>query len=267
MSSTKTLSSKPSISNFSSDSNTTTPFVLPESFKMHIPNRISSSSTSSASTFAASSTDYAYLHLELVSNSTMPSSQNLQRSHKHIDLDMICWKIIVTKALSHYMGLSGEAIQADIIHIINPQHVYKRTKSVIVPSTSRSTLNVHSRRPHRRYLPSNGSLSSLSDLSDNGSDTSSTTVPCSIAHYYRSRRESSVIALDQQNAQEDDDATPKPQVWIRVPEQDLTNAWTALSGFVTTIDTGNYGSLHVGVRVIRASRYLSSISGPLRSKW
>lgn len=268
----RTISSKSSIANLSAEqtaspaaapasttpfNSETSPFIVPQSFQFHA----AAHNHQHVMSFAASPADFAYLHLELISNSSISKpSSSYQLTHKHIDLDLICWKIIVTKALSQYLGLSGDAVQADIIHIINPQHIYNRSKSVIVPTPVSKR-----KRPQRRFLPSNGSQSSLSDLSD--------AEPRSIAHYYRTRRSSTSSNTSIKTTDSTDDASSSnstiqnPQVWIRVPEQELTNAWTALSGFVTSIDTGNYGTLNVGIRVIRASRYLSSLTGPLRSKW
>lgn len=285
----------------------TTPFTVPDSFKFFESNSKATLEHPTMS-FVSSTTDFAYLHLELINSCNIPnkysnsiksfnSTSNLKSSygmtlnHQHIDLDLICWKIIVTKAMSQYMGVSGEAIPTDIIHIINPQIRYQRAKSVIGPFPVDRR-----RRTQRRYLSSNGSQSSLSDSSDTNNEYSiSGTVVyknsrsnsfgsfiCSASRRGSSGSISSSHCNNNKNkngnsnnsnvmAHDDclssSNLVQNPQVWIRVPEQELTNAWTALSGFATIIDTGNYGTINVGVRVIRASRYLSSITGPLRNKW
>ena len=54
--------------------------------------------------------------------------------------------------------------------------------------------------------------------------------------------------------------------WIRVPANDMSQVWTALSGAATTIDTSN-GSISASINVIRVSRYLAAVIGPKRGNW
>lgn len=271
----------PSPRPFASD---TTPFVVPSSFQFFASDKHQAPVHHSSMSFAASPTDYAYLHLEVIcAEPSAPASFSRSRlnsdasfsstySHhqpsvnSHIDLDLICWKIIVTKAMSQHLGLSGTAIPTDVIHIINPPR-YQRNKTVIGPFPLDKR-----RRPQRRYLSANGSQSSLSDAaSDTSPDPS---YPDIVYKNKPNSRRSSVSSNNQQDSQSSQAVLQQqqppqlnPQAWIRVPESELTNAWTGLSGFATTVDTGNYGTISVGIRVIRASRYMPSVSGPLRNKW
>lgn len=284
----------------------TVPFVVPESFQFFVLDKNQSLIRQPSISSAPSSTDYAYLHLEVMCNEASPAvsstaSTTLQsvatrsrgnsiaslssiafinqphhQSHaaNHVNLDLICWKVIVTKAMAQQLGASDQTIPTDIIHIINPRY-------------QRPALNKR-RRPQRRYLSSNGSQSSLSDTSDASCDPSHPTIvyktrsdsfnsvssksssrrnsTCSTDEQYSSMAFSNLEKL-QQYQQQQQETQQNPEAWIRVPESELTNAWTALSGFATTIDTGNYGTLNVGVRVIRASRYLPSVGGSHRNRW
>lgn len=277
----------------------TVPFTVPESFQFFDSNINNPNwSHQSSMSFAISSTDYAYLHLEVVCNDVSPAtstfshphsnnpnntastgksvntsiaslsknsdrlstSQSLYFNSRSFDLDLICWKVIVTKAMGQHLGISGQAIPTDIIHVLNPRY-------------QRSVINKR-RRPQRRYLSSTGSQSSLSDSSDISPDPSHP----SIVYKTRGDSFSKPISRRSSTCSSEDDCTnnslqdsekqqQNPEAWIRVPESELTNAWTALSGFATSIDTGNYGTINVGVRVIRASRYLPSVSGSHRNRW
>lgn len=147
---------------------------------------------STATTFTLAAPDFAYLHLEL------------RTTHDSLEMDLIGWKILITKGMAQFLGHIGESIQTDILHILNPS-------------------------------------SATASIDINGKETKQTKF----------------------------DTTPveTPQVWIRVPETELSNVWAGLSGFTTVLDTGNYGEVEVGIRVLRASRYMMAVTGPLRSKW
>lgn len=168
-------------------------------------------------------------------------------------MDLICWKILLTKGMSQFMGTMGESIPTDIIHISNPEHISTNSKGSKSESSSSSS---SSRRRHSYNHPKPESDSFLSSGKTSHNKQNS--------HHSRS---SSLSAVDFQSTQQEKEKVIKPHVWIRVPESDLTTVWTALSGFSTSLDTGNYGVIDVGIRVVRASRYLMSITGPLRSKW
>lgn len=51
------------------------------------------------------------------------------------------------------------------------------------------------------------------------------------------------------------------QCWVRVPEQSLTQVWSALSGATSTIMGSNNDVIEVSIRVVRASRYLVGVAG------
>lgn len=298
----------------------TVPFVVPETFQF-FNNTDNSWANQTSLSFATSSNDYAYLHLEVVcsencSSATSKSSlshygtgvihgvgksrtystislsstssissygsstaQTLYYpKNRHFDLDLICWKVIVKKALVQYLNICGQTIPSDIVHIINPRH----------PRNPLHTLD-RRRRFQRRHLSSTSSQSSLSDGSDINTDPSypgiiykrrsdgfialpnesssrrsSTSSNDDINHSKTSNQELQRLKQYQQQQQE---AQENPEAWICVPESELTNAWTALSGFVTSIDTGNYGTINVSVRVIRASRYMPSVSRSRRNRY
>lgn len=232
--------------------------------------------------FAVTSTDYAYLHLEVLcsktsttsrfygSNISNPQNTNIAYSQyntspeNNIELDLICWKVILTKAMDQQLGISGQAIPTDIIHILNPDQSLQQQS------------NLDKRRiPHRRYLASSSSpsdqdqssLSSSADsiVNDNENDSNGNFDSASIGGSYANQNSTcgGTPSLNPNNQK----VQINPEAWIRVPESELTHIWAALSGYATTIDTGNHGTIRVGVRVIRASRYLPSVCGRRRNKW
>lgn len=176
--------------------------------------------------FTFSSPDYAYIQLELVKS-----------SQDHVEIDLIGWKVLLTKGMSQFLGATGESIPTDIIHIQNPSST--ATQPV---NTSSSRHQRHRRRHSYQHHTQFTQIESVST---------------------RERRNS--FSADEGSSQQA--SVLSPQVWIRVPESDLTTVWTALSGFTTSLDTGNYGVIDAGIRVVRATRSLMSITGPLRSKW
>lgn len=137
----------------------------------------------------------------------------------------------------------------DIVHILNPPPPamprQRRRHSYNVPQASRTSSTLH-RRPSRRSRAS--TIASTPDNAAASVDPFGTAAP-----------PEPLLANP-------DPRPSHPQVWIRVPEPDLTTVWTALSGFEAMLDTGNYGVIAAGIRVVRASRYLTT-NGPLRSKW
>lgn len=293
---------KAHLANYSaySQSQATKPFVVPDSFKFEAKELHEAKMAQTSLSFAASATDFAYLHLEAVNFSKRPSSD--KHHHNIFELDLICWKIILKKALSTYLGISGEAIPTDILNIINPspwslQKYKQQKKKNIIPSSRSSNSSVYNSRyfsiwgdpnsnynnkrntrysararRNRRYLSYTGSESSLSDSAESIFSVSSYTKRflsnCS------PQSKNSTLNLHQENDTDnsleeeyDPSIVRNPQVWVRIPEQDLTKVWMALSGFSTSIDTGNYGNITVGVRVIRASKYIFSTTGAYRNKW
>lgn len=177
--------------------------------------------------FTFSSPDYAYIQLELVKS-----------SQDHVEIDLIGWKVLLTKGMSQFLGATGESIPTDIIHIQNPP-LPTTTQPVNTPSSR------HQRHRRRHSYQHHTQFSNIETTSS------------------RARRNS--FSIDETSSQQT--SVKSPQVWIRVPETDLTTVWTALSGFTTSLDTGNYGVIDAGIRVVRATRSLMSITGPLRSKW
>lgn len=164
-------------------------------------------------------------------------------------MDLICWKILLTKAMAQFMGTMGESIPTDIIHILNPAST---------TSSSASSSNTATATPRRRRHSYNNQQNSRNSPNHNTiRNRSNSHCPAGNSDSQQSNKHNN----KQQHQVE------RPQVWIRVPESDLTTVWTALSGFYSSLDTGNYGVIDAGIRVVRASRYLMSTTGPLRSKW
>lgn len=164
-------------------------------------------------------------------------------------MDLICWKIMLTKGMSQFMGTMGESIPTDIIHILNPE--------VTAPSSTTSTdSGSKDAKPRRRRHSYHHQSQTFSSAGDSSS---------SRTQHGRSQSVSAITP--HQKHRDGPTAVQRPQVWIRVPEPDLTTVWTALSGFSTQLDTGNYGTIDAGIRVVRASRYLTATTGPLRNKW
>lgn len=289
---------------------TTKPFVVPESFQFEAKDKHEAKMVETSLSFAASATDFAYLHIEAINSSKLQQQQISSTSDKYhsstFELDMICWKIILKKALSTYLGISGDAIPTDILHIINPSswalQKYKQRKSIIISSggnrhfstwdshcnnnsNNRNTRYSARARRNRRYLSSTGSESSLSDSAESIFSVSSYTKRFfsstgeAASSYSQQQQPNNALINSSKNRKqyedENDDMMEEydpsivrnPQVWIRIPEQELTKVWMALSGFSTSIDTGNYGNVNIGVRVIRASKYINSTTGTYRNKW
>lgn len=162
------------------------------------------------------------------------------------------------------MGTMGESIPTDIIHILNPDPHHdtpssdlETTGAVIAASSTASRRRRHSHHHHHHHPIPTASTSSTQHTHQPG--------------HNRSHSLSTLETEQQQKLiRHNSSSSPlpnKPQVWIRVPEPDLTTVWTALSGFSTSLDTGNYGVIDAGIRVVRASRYLTATTGPLRNKW
>lgn len=161
--------------------------------------------------------------------------------------------------MSQFLGTMGESIPTDIIHILNPKK--SEVSDVEVDASSVPTApSDHNRRRRHSYhhYPRTQSPDSLSFPSTS----------TSAERACHKNRSNSLNAVDgSKSLQKDKIQVAMPQVWIRVPESDLTTVWTALSGFSTSLDTGNYGVIDAGIRVVRASRYLMSTTGPVRNKW
>lgn len=147
---------------------------------------------------------------------------------------------MLTKGMSQFLGTMGESIPTDIIHILNPAPPVtvdtEGSDQDLIPSKA-----TRSRRRRHSYHHATKDMTP------------------------QQLRRLSAGALESEYPNKQ--SVAKPQVWIRVPEPDLTTVWTALSGFSTSLDTGNYGVIDAGIRVVRASRYLMSTTGPLRNKW
>lgn len=179
---------------------------------------------------------------------------------------------MLTKAMARFMGSVGECIPTDIIHILNPPTSTDSTNQ----STKSSTIITPRRRRHSYNNQQSSRTTKSHHQSEQGANAN-TPLPSSSSSSSASasRSRSNSIASSSSRLTNNTGTNPsslqqkveRPQVWIRVPESDLITAWTALSGFYSSLDTGNYGVIDAGIRVVRASRYLMSTTGPLRSKW
>lgn len=189
---------------------------------------------------------------------------SIHKTNEHVELDFICWKILLTECTTTRLAsnpataaTAGQpSVAVDIIQILNQ----------LPPSQRKDQSNSNKRGWQIRQRRHSTASSSSSAPAYQHYSKSSSQPPLHSLHEDGAPRRRGSVA-DQQQQEEQQDLPTSPQVWIRVAEADLTTVWTALSGFRTQLDTGNYGSLKVGIRVVRASRYLVASAGPLKNKW
>lgn len=212
------------------------------------------------------------MHTTLINHFRIPTNHKPRiynaKNHEPIELDLIGWKILLTKGMAQFKGsLDGETIPTDIIHILNPSTLDSGSTAADRDGFSNSP-DSHSKPQRRRHSYNHEHSSRARPQHQKPRHHHHALQQDSEASSLQRARSYSVTQVDSQpNNTNNTSIIERPQVWIRVPESDLTTVWTALSGFYTSLDTGNYGVIDAGIRVVRASRYLVYPTGILRSKW